>query len=78
MPEAKARMLKNLAFKIGSRTLMLEDVDLSTTFGKLRERLVREKDLENRDIYFVFGGKPLDDSKFLRVRSELAWALTPA
>ena len=65
----KGRMLKNLAFKCGPRTLNLNDVDLSTTFGKLRERVVRDHDLGGLDLYFVFGSKRLEDCKFLRMLS---------
>jgi len=59
--EAKGRMLDNLAFKFGSRTLNVYRVDLSTTFGKLRERVAEENNLGGFDLYFVFGTKKLED-----------------
>ena len=64
--EPNGRTLKCLFFKFGSRTITLENVDLSTTFGKLRERVIAEKNLKGLNIYFVFRTKKLDDGKSLR------------
>lgn len=62
--QAKGRQLKNLAFNFSGRTIMMEDVDLGTTFGKLRERVVRENNLGAYNIYFIFGTRKLDEGKF--------------
>lgn len=64
--QPRARILLNLFFKFGSRNIVMNNVDLGTTFGRLRERVCRENNvLAGADIYFVFGTKTLQDGKSL-------------
>ncbi|KAM7207857.1 hypothetical protein V8F20_001899 [Naviculisporaceae sp. PSN 640] len=60
-------ILGTLFFKDGNgRSLTLENVPISMTVAKVRERLSNEKYVEyDSTRRFTFGGKPLDDAKTL-------------